>query len=93
MHDISNIKCGNCEVALEPVAEPNPQDRFICPKCGDSDTRKNILRIAGESVTDQTAHAFDRSMRNATRGNKSLKYKSTLRHKRRHRFIVDLDLR
>lgn len=86
---IREILCGVCKVPLKGPTEAKPHDRFSCPRCGASDTRQNVERIAGEYVTDQLAEQVSSQFANAFRGSKSVTITKSSRPKRMHRFMID----
>lgn len=82
--------CGLCETALEGPDNANDNDTFSCPKCGNSDTLKNVTRIIHEYALEYAAKSMNSTFRKATRGSKVLTFKSNFRPKGGHRFIVNL---
>lgn len=91
MDEIKNVLCGACYVPLEGIANGESQDRFTCPSCGHSDTRENVLREVGEYAKEMAAQHLEKTMADAARGSKFLKFKPAYRPQRVYRFIVDLD--
>ena len=84
------IKCGACKVPVEGPAHAKDEDRFACPRCGRSDTLKNILAEVEKSAADQLAGHVDDMFRNAFRGSKHLKVTSSPIPKKARRFIVEM---
>ena len=90
---MSAVKCAKCNVALQgPSISRNPEDVFSCPICGVSDTFENIMREAQEYFTEKTGGILASYFEKVTRGNKFLTFKKSRRHKKAHRFIVEMDL-
>ncbi len=89
-YDTHTIKCNRCNVALEGPAEPKDQDVFSCPRCGASDTRKNVLAEIKQFAVDHVQQKLSKSMVDAARGSKFLKVTTKPVKKRSYRFKVDL---
>lgn len=90
--DTKTVLCGKCKVGLEGPTDAKPESVFACPRCGQSDKLKNIHRIVGEFVKEETARHLQKKMRDAARGSKVLQFKGSPIPKRSHRFVVDLKL-
>ena len=58
MDETTTILCGSCHIAVEQRVNPDGQGMAICPTCGQSDTRENALREAGEYLVDKTMRDF-----------------------------------
>lgn len=48
------VLCGYCRVPLEGPAEPNPDDRYICPICGEGDPLDIVMSEVSEYVAEVT---------------------------------------
>lgn len=86
--DRQDILCGFCRIPLEGPANPEPQDVFACPKCGNSDTVENVMSAAKAFVTEAAQHALNESLRKAARGSKFMKFEGKRVQKKAHRFIT-----
>jgi hypothetical protein len=86
------VKCARCKVALEGPANPKPQDRFECPRCGVGDTYKRVMADVAAHAKEQMADATTRAFETAFRNSKNVKLTKGPRPHKAHRFIVDLDL-
>ncbi len=90
--DIQTILCGSCRVAVEGPADPNAQDVFSCPDCGQSDTYKNVMASVKAFATELAARSLQESLRKSFRGSKSIQLTTKPIPKTTHRFVVDLKL-
>lgn len=81
-------KCGRCKVAVGITAEDNGVKRGTCPRCGETDTVPNIMKILGDYVREKAAIDLHDAMKQATRGSKIMKLTGSPPTKRKHRFIV-----
>lgn len=93
MSDITQVLCGRCKVPLKGPGDSDPQGRFSCPKCGNGDTRENVLREVGEHVKEQAARHLQEEMRSTARSSKFIKFEGKPIPKRSYRFIADIELR
>lgn len=84
--------CGACKVPLEGPADGNDQSVFSCPRCGRSDTRKNVLREVAKHVEEVTARHFQQSLRSGLRGSKFIELEAKPIPHRSYRFVSDLKL-
>ena len=46
------VLCARCHVPLEGRAEPNPDDRMACPRCGEGDRYEAVLAEVGEYIQE-----------------------------------------
>ena len=53
--DIQLIRCANCHSAVVSAPNPQPQDREVCPYCGESDTLENAIAEARDHLRLQIA--------------------------------------
>ncbi|GLK80131.1 hypothetical protein GCM10008174_18720 [Methylopila turkensis] len=90
--DQKTVLCGKCKIGLEGPTDPKPESVFSCPRCGEGDKLKNIHRIVGEFVKEETARHFQQKLRDVARRSKFLQFKGNTIPKRSHRFVVDLKL-
>lgn len=88
-NDTESILCGDCRVPLEGPANPKPEDRYACPRCGKGDTVENVLAEVKAFITEAAQRLLDESLRKATWRNKFVKFESKPRPKRVYRFITD----
>jgi hypothetical protein len=86
------VKCAKCKVALQGPANPKPQDRMECPRCGVGDRFDRVMAEVGEYVRDQTEDALGRSLETAFRNSKNVKLTKGPRRRKAYRFIGDLKL-
>lgn len=86
------ILCGSCKVGLEGPANAKDHDVVACPRCGRSDTLKNVMREVAKHVEETAARGLQESMRSALRGSKNVKFSSNPIPHRSYRFISDLKL-
>ena len=91
MTDGQNALCGKCKVALEVVANDDGEIGR-CPRCGNSDTLDNIMRIVGDYALEQAAKGIDDVIAGIAKDSKSvLQYTPNVRPKKTYRFIVNMD--
>ena len=64
---IQEVKCAKCNVALKGPADPTPQDRFECPRCGIGDSLDRVMAEVGEYATEQVEGALGRTLEAALR--------------------------
>lgn len=87
--DTQEILCGSCRIPVEGPADGKDENVFSCPKCGLSDTRKNVLKEVEAFVTELAQRSLQESMRKAARGSKFLKFEGKPIQKRTYRFVTD----
>lgn len=87
--DTQSILCGSCRVPIEGPADGKDDNMFVCPKCGRSDTRKNVLKEVKAFVTELAERSLQESMREAARGNKMLQFTGKPIPKKTYRFVTD----
>lgn len=90
MDAVGVAKCAQCKVALQGPDDGEPQDRFACPSCGQSDTRENVEREVADYVQEQLADALGASIDETVRGSKFVKVRKPVRQPRRYRFYIDV---
>lgn len=90
--EFRNVKCAACQTILQGPAEPNPNDRFTCPSCGQGDTHENIMREVGEYAQEQAAKHLQDSIRGVASRHKWIQATVKPIPPREYRFIVDLEL-
>ena len=90
--DTVEALCGKCKVPLEGAAKANDQTVFSCPKCGRSDTRKNVMREVAKHAEELMARHFHERMRGIARGSKLVQFSGKPIPKRSYRFISNLKL-
>lgn len=44
------VLCARCHVPLEGPAEPNPEDRMSCPRCGEGDRCEAVIGEVNEYI-------------------------------------------
>jgi hypothetical protein len=76
------------QVKLPP--DPKPEGKVPCSQCGDSDTFEHVKRSLGEQAQEFAARQIQKTLGDAFRGNKPVKYTPGIVPKRSHRFIVKL---
>lgn len=54
MNQTVQALCARCRVPLERVAEPNLDNRFTCPGCGNGDTYDAIMGEVGDYIAAVT---------------------------------------
>lgn len=87
--DTEEILCGTCRVPLEGPANPEPQDRYTCPRCGNGDTVENVLAEVNAFVQEAAQGALDKSLRDALRGNDFIKVTGKPIQRRQYRFVTN----
>ena len=92
MADIDHVKCAKCDIALERVPDPNPENRFVCPSCSTGDTFDNIQREVGEYAQEIAMQHFAAEMRDMVRGKPGMDFEEKPRPKKVYRFVIDLNL-
>jgi hypothetical protein len=85
------VLCGKCNVQVNIVPNPEPQDKVTCPQCGDSDTFENVKRSLGEQAQEFAARKIQETMRNVTRGSTAIKYTPGVIPQRTHRFVIQFE--
>ena len=91
MPEIGELLCAKCQVPLEGVADPNPKSRVSCPRCGVSDTFKNVREEAEAYYKESVARSILESFATGVRGKGRLTFKPKRSPKRVYRFKVRLD--
>ena len=74
---IQEVKCAKCNVALKGPADPTPQDRFECPRCGIGDSLQRVMAEISEYATEQVASALGRTLGATFRDSKNVKLTKT----------------
>lgn len=92
MNKTAEIKCATCNVALQGPVESKPDDMVTCPACGQGDTFDNVMREVRDHIKEQMADYASRVVMEPFRRSKLFKVSQTPRVKKRHRFVVNLDL-
>ncbi|MBE0453640.1 MAG: hypothetical protein IBX58_08170 [Roseovarius sp.] len=87
--DTQNILCGTCRIPVEGPADPDSQDVFSCPRCGNSDTLENVMASAKSFVEELAARSLQESAREAARGSKFIKFEGKSIPHRTYRFITN----
>ena len=90
--DTRSILCGDCRVPIEGPDDGKDDSEFVCPECGRSDTRKNVLHEVQNFVTDMAQRSFQESIKKAARGSKLLQFEGRRISKRKYRFVTELKL-
>jgi hypothetical protein len=85
------IKCAKCNIPLKGPADPQPQDRIACPRCGVGDTFENISAEITEYIGEQLVKALARQTEAAFSKSKNMKLAQTPRPQKSYRFIVDFE--
>lgn len=75
MPDQFRVVCGTCQVDPEIVANADGNDEAVCPGCGQSDKLEDATRIAGEHYVEGVKAMLNKTMRDAARGSKIIKFK------------------
>lgn len=52
MTQTSQVLCGYCRVPLKGPPEPNPDDRYACPICGEGDRFEVVMNEVAEYVAE-----------------------------------------
>jgi len=86
------LKCSNCKVAAKTVENPEPNDMVVCPKCGASETHKDLERSISEQAEYAIAKKLEDTFKGMARGNKNMSYKGARLKKPRAKFTIDLKL-
>jgi hypothetical protein len=81
----AEIVCSRCKVSPEVIDDADGKIA-LCLRCGQRDNFEDALRIAGEHLTDGAAHAMQRSIAKATRGNKTVEFEAEPLTKRKFRW-------
>lgn len=84
--DTKPVKCASCRVPAKVAANAKDNDLVVCPKCGRSDTLKNVTA----SLADQAVEHARKRLARGFRDSKNFKVATKPVKKRRHRFYVDL---
>jgi len=87
------ILCGFCDTVVKSDREPKPNSRVICPSCGNEDSFKNVMKIVGDGVKENTTIAFGKSLKRSLRGSKFLKFKGRTIHPKKRAFYIDYEIR
>ncbi|WP_192243825.1 hypothetical protein [Mesorhizobium silamurunense] len=86
------VLCGSCKVGLEGPANAKDHDVVACPRCGRSDTLKNVMREVTKHAEEVTARSIQKSLSSAFSGSKNTKVTHNPIPHRSYRFISDLKL-
>lgn len=86
------ILCGSCKVSLEGAANAKDQDVVACPRCGRSDTLKNVMREVTKHMEEVTARHVQKVTSETFGRGKGFKITSQPIPHRSYRFISDLKL-
>ena len=87
--DTQSILCGSCRVPLEGPTDSQAQDLFVCPSCGTSDTRENVLAEVKAFLTEAAQHSMQKTMRQSFGRSKGIKFTSKPIPKKTHRFVTN----
>lgn len=84
MIQTTQMLCGYCRVRLKGPPEPNPDDWYACPICGEGDRFEAVMSEVSEYVEEMARQALGEDG--------TLNGSSTpLANSRRWRFIVDIE--
>jgi hypothetical protein len=87
------ILCAHCHVPLKGPAEPNADDRFSCPVCGEGDSREAVVAEVGEYVKEMAAKKLAESLAKTAATARFVRVESTFKPSNRHwRFIANVDM-
>jgi len=89
--DIKSMMCGHCDTGLKTIAEPKPDSRVECPICGNGDTLENVIKIIGEGVTEQTAIAFNKSLKKSFASSNGVKFVGKTIHPKKRAFYTNIE--
>ena len=93
MNQTVQALCAKCRVPVERVAEPNPEDRYACPICGNGDTHEAIMSEIGEYIQEVAAQQLSDMLAGAIRGSSVMSGRSTHTPSgRAWRFIANVEL-
>ena len=93
MTKTAKVLCARCHVPLEGPAEPNPDDRMACPRCGEGDRFEAVFSEVQEYVTEMAAQKISAMIGNTAKQSSVFKVTASYRPSgRQWRFIADVDL-
>lgn len=84
------IKCARCGLPLRVVGGAGATAVAACPKCGESDTRENILNEVDEYVRYALEEKVNSLLRQLYRNDERFELLAAPPRTRRFRFVVDL---
>lgn len=90
--DTKTILCGPCRVPVKGPTNPNGNDAFSCPSCGNSDTFDNVVASVKAFVTEVAGNNLQETVRKVARGNKFIKATLHPIPKGTHPFFVDMKM-
>ncbi len=76
MPDQVRIVCGSCQVPPEVVTNDDGKTEAVCPSCGQRDEVEDALRIGGEHYVEGAKAALNKSLGDAVKGSKFIKFES-----------------
>jgi DNA-directed RNA polymerase subunit RPC12/RpoP len=88
----TEVKCSKCKVPVEGPADAKDNDVFSCPRCGASDTLKNIIEAAGESAAQQIGDHIFAGLERTARASKNMTVSRSRTPKKQPRFYIDAKL-
>lgn len=86
------ILCGSCKVGLEGPANAKDHDVLACPRCGRSDTFKNVMGEVTKHAEEVTARMVQKTLSSTFGGSKNTKFSHNPIPHRSYRFVSDLKL-
>jgi hypothetical protein len=75
MSEQFRVVCGKCQLGAEVVTDADGNAEAVCPACGQRDKVEDAQRIAGEHYTEGVKAMLNKTMSDAARGSKVLKFK------------------
>ena len=87
------ILCGICQTPITFIREPDAEsDQAGCATCDNIGDVQEIGRLVTEYAKDESQLMINRMAKDVARKSKILDFKGQTEHKKRHRFIVKLEL-
>lgn len=86
------VLCGRCKVGVDGPPNPKPQDTITCPKCGRSDSFKNVMASVEKFSTDLLQKKMSEGFKRAFSGSKGVKFTAKPVPSRSYPFITNMKL-
>jgi hypothetical protein len=76
MSEEFRVVCGKCQLGAEVVTDADGNAEAVCPGCGRRDKIEDAQRIASEHYVEAVKATLNKTMRDAARRSKFMKFDS-----------------
>ncbi|WP_020041320.1 hypothetical protein [Salipiger mucosus] len=83
------ILCGLCKAPVGSKEGADGETLYGCADCDNWDTKDEVIRIAGEYVTDQAQLDLNRSMSDIAKGSSVMSFSGQTESTKEFRFVTD----